>query len=182
MRGIHLFASAVLLSWLVAAEALDLVTGTLGGLAALKGAALIGKVLLSPKKKLLRIGRSVDSAAQLRDGEDLLLSAVTQLDSDGCIPRLLCLLETKEPSTHTQEETLLLEIFANNTEAVTAHNAAFVYATDLGAKTRDSAACKKLFPRCPLNEGELNALLQQAWGCGVVPAVGLEDYEESSQI
>ncbi|XP_037793522.1 uncharacterized protein LOC119588992 [Penaeus monodon] len=179
MRGAYLFLSAVALSWLVAAEALALLTGALSGLAALKGAALVGKVLLSPKKKLLRVGRSVDTT--LQEGEDLLLSAATQLDSDGCIPRLLCLLETKETSLRSEEESLLLEIFANNTEAVNSHNAAFVHATDLGAKTRDPAACKKLFPRCPLSEEQLSSLLQQAWGCGVVPAA-LQAYEEGSQV
>lgn len=57
-------------------------------------------------------------------------------------------------------------MFANGTETLTTYNAAFVYATDIGGKTKDSAMCDKYFAKCPLNDDQLAGLLKQAWGCG----------------
>lgn len=200
MRSSHLLVAVLCLSWLVAAEGIIVLAGAaavgaaalaIGGLAALKGAAIVGYAAgrhhrryhgrsyghyRQPRYKYHRYGRSVDPAAD--EGEDLLLATVGQLDPNGCILKMLCQLQTKDESTLTLEEDLLLGMFANSTETLSSFNAAFVYATDIGSKTRDPSVCKKFFPKCPLGDKELDGLLQMAWGCG---AAFLEQPEEGQR-
>ncbi|XP_063610402.1 uncharacterized protein LOC134784296 [Penaeus indicus] len=111
-----------------------------------------------------RFGRSAEA---LSDEESLILSTVAHLDPEGCIPKTLCLLEAKDESDRSQDETQLLEIFANKnkTQDHTSYSATLVLATQIGANTRDSAACKKLFAKCSLDEEELTEVLHLAWGC-----------------
>lgn len=110
-----------------------------------------------------RFGRSVEALSD--EEESLILSTVAHLDPEGCIPKTLCLLEAKDESDRSQDETRLLEIFANKTQGLTSYSATLVLATQLGANTQDSAACKKLFPKCSLDEEELIEVLNLAWGC-----------------
>ncbi|XP_047472352.1 uncharacterized protein LOC125027357 [Penaeus chinensis] len=149
------------------------VAAVIGGLAALKGAAILGYAVGRSLG-----GRRFRKSAETRadEGENLLLSTVGQLDPNGCILKLICLLQTKDQSTLSPEEDLLLGMFANSTEALSSYNAAFVYATEIGTKTRSPRACKKFFPRCPLRDDQLAGLLHRAWGCG--PDLLFEEEEQ----
>ncbi|XP_069947892.1 uncharacterized protein [Cherax quadricarinatus] len=133
--------------------------GPLVGLIALKAllAVKLGSGLVFGK-------RSVDDPAQ--EEEKVLLSSVSEVDQDGCIRKMLCQLQTKEETSRTLEEKLLTKLFTNSNEKITSYNAAFVYATDIGKKTRNAAVCKKVFNKCTLSDAELNDLLQKTWGCG----------------
>lgn len=148
------------------------------GLGLLAGAPIVGGVLgLAALKAIAKfkfgggiIGkRSVDDPAE--EKENVLLSTVSELDQNGCIRKMLCQLQTKEETFRTPEEKLLAKLFANTTENITTYNAAFVYATDIGLKTRNAAVCAKVFNKCPLGDAELSDLLQETWGCGL----GLSD-------
>nr|XP_045622283.1 uncharacterized protein LOC123772906 [Procambarus clarkii]XP_045622284.1 uncharacterized protein LOC123772906 [Procambarus clarkii] len=148
-------------------KALLLLAGALGGLAALKGAALIGYTAALHKAQKYeflynkhRFGRSLEGA---RDAGEELLSAVGKLDTEGCILKLLCYLQIKEKSLLSQEESVLIDLFANITE--THYNVAFIRAADIGAKAQDIHECDKHFYMCPLIPEQLSSLLQQAWGC-----------------
>jgi len=150
----------------------------LGRLAILKGAAAVGFALGRRQGQRrthyqqyhypghyhhhYRYGRSIEPEAG--EAEDLLLATATRLDTDGCIKKLLCLLQTKNPETLTPEEDLLQGMFTNATD-ITASGANFVYASDIGAKTHDAATCKKFFSKCSYGQEELTGLLQQSWGC-----------------
>ncbi|XP_042226694.1 uncharacterized protein LOC121869421 [Homarus americanus] len=147
------------------------VTTGVVGLAALKalywkfklgGVGLGGH--LGPLGLLKGIGkRSVENPGE--GDEQLLLTTVGELDQNGCILKTLCQLQTKKEGSRTLEEKLLAELFANRTE-VTAYNAPFVHAIDIGRRTGKSAVCDQLFHKCQLSDTELSSLLQQAWGCG----------------
>lgn len=155
------------LSCLVAAQAAS-PFGVLAGLGALTSAAKRsyrgpghghshGHGYIAPKRKFRpRFGRSV---AALDEGDsDLILSAVGQMDPNACIPKILCVLQAKDESNRTMKENMLLEI-------LTSYNAAFVHAQDVTSATGDSFACKRIFSKCPFDDGELSELLDLAWSC-----------------
>ncbi|XP_037793465.1 uncharacterized protein LOC119588915, partial [Penaeus monodon] len=177
----------LLVCWAVASCEASLSTGGLvGGLAVLKGAALVSYAVGRHQrynrrlyhgrshyrggyngKRHYRYGRSVDPDTEqdADEGKNLLLSTVGQLDPDGCILKMLCHLQTRSHSSLTPEEDLLVDMFSNNTENMASYNAAFVYATDVGTKTRDPSVCNGLFPKCSLKEEQLSGLLRRVWGC-----------------
>ncbi|XP_042887601.1 uncharacterized protein LOC122263289 [Penaeus japonicus] len=187
MHARNLPLAFLLVSWAVAScEASGVFGGLVGGLAVLKGAALVGYAVGRHSRynrrhyharpryhgghsggRLYRYGRSVDPDTDddAEEGTNLLLSTVGQLDPDGCILKLLCLLQTRSESSLTPEEEGLVQMFSNNSETMSSYNAAFVYATDVGTRTRDPAVCERLFPKCSLREDQLSRLLQSVWGC-----------------
>ncbi|XP_064122642.1 uncharacterized protein LOC135226878 [Macrobrachium nipponense] len=196
MRCSSLLSTIVLVTWISASEAVLLGAAlALGGLAALKGAALVGLAVHKHKKfghhyqtpqyygaphggygyghgygygyRRYRKGRSADDTSFEEYGEDLLLSTVGQLDPNGCVLKLLCQAHVKKVAARSLEEAILVDLFSNGTGKLTSQSAAFVFATDIGVKTQDPLACKKYFPNCPLSEGQLSGLLQMAWGCGL---------------
>ncbi|KAK7028802.1 hypothetical protein SK128_010377 [Halocaridina rubra] len=211
MRSSLLIICVLVVTSSVATDALFAATAlTLGGLAALKGAALVGFAAGRHKGHYepyfyvydgeyphayqgvpngeyhgvyhttyyghhtsqgdatynYRHKRSAaEDDAVAAEGEDLLLSAVGQLDPNGCVLKLLCHIRAKEISLLSPEENQLIKMFEKNSAVSTPYKAAFIYAADIGEKTRDTYACKRYFSKCPLQEEELGALLVKAWGC-----------------
>lgn len=170
MRAGTVLIALVAVSWVAVTEATVVVTGTaatvlaLKGLAVLKGAAIAGHVLGSRRRHHHHHKRSIESQEQ--DEDNILLSTVGQLDSNGCILKLLCHLQVKDEASRTTEENILIEKFTNGIDVRTIYNEAFVSAIGIGRKTHDAVTCNKNFPKCPLDEGQLGGLLRQAWGCG----------------
>nr|XP_045622359.1 uncharacterized protein LOC123772971 [Procambarus clarkii] len=101
------------------------------------------------------------------EGENLLFSAVDALDDQGCILKLLCHLEATDEADNTIEENILTDMFANI--SVTAFNAAFIRAADIGSSGQNATECDVSFSSCQLSAAQLRGLLQQAWGCGGYP-------------
>ncbi|KAK8753244.1 hypothetical protein OTU49_003481 [Cherax quadricarinatus] len=151
---------------------------TLCGLSALRGAAYYGyyasrrdDVYRYHKRRYRgphqrsnkqRYGRSIRNPPSKE--ENLLLSAVGQLDHEGCILKLLCHLQTREEDARSLEENVLVDMFANITE--TSYNAPFIHALYIGTNTYNPTECNSYFSKCPLNDVQLGDLLQQAWSCG----------------
>ncbi|XP_037800108.1 uncharacterized protein LOC119595048 [Penaeus monodon] len=175
MNSALILLVAVGLSCLMAAQAASSF-GVLAGLGALTSAVSKrryhgashgrghGHGYRAPKRKYrLRYGRSVAAAAD--EDDDLILSAVGQLDPNTCVPKMFCLLQAKDESDRTLKENMLVEVLTDNTMKPNSYNTAFVYARDVATKTKDSSACKKAFPKCSLGEEELNELLDLAWSC-----------------
>ncbi|XP_069949742.1 uncharacterized protein [Cherax quadricarinatus] len=138
--------------------------------AGLLGAPLLGLAALRAfwlflfGRRFLHGKRSVDDPTL--EEKNALLSTVSELDQDGCIRKMLCQLQTKEETSRTLEEKLLAKLFTNSsTENITPYNAAFVYATDIGIKTRNAAVCEKVFNKCSVGDLEMSDLLQKTWGC-----------------
>ncbi|XP_069974648.1 uncharacterized protein [Penaeus vannamei] len=187
MHSRNLPLAILLVSWAVmSCEASLSVGGVVGGLAILKGAALVDYAVGRHQRynrrhyhgrsrylggysgrRHYRYGRSVDPDTEqdADEGKNMLLSTVGHLDPDGCILKMLCNLQTRSHSSLTPEEDLIVDMFSNNTETMSSYNAAFVYATDVGTKTRDPSVCNKLFPKCSLSEQQLSGLLRRVWGC-----------------
>nr|XP_053626162.1 uncharacterized protein LOC128684041 [Cherax quadricarinatus] len=148
---------------------------TVGGLAALRGPAFYGSSSSRRRRHRFhrryrgphqrrsrrRFGRAIQSAS---DEESLLFSAVSQLDHEGCILKLLCHLQTRKEDARSLEENVLVDMFASITE--TSHNAPFIHALYIGTKTHHPTECDSYFSKCSLNHTQLCDLLQQAWGCG----------------
>ncbi|ROT82308.1 hypothetical protein C7M84_024546 [Penaeus vannamei] len=128
------------------------VAAVIGGLAALKGAAILG-FAIGRNLGGRRFRKSTETRAD--EDENLLLSTVGQLDPNGCILKTSRPLLPRRTAGH-----------ANNTETLSSYNAAFVYAKEIGTKTRSPHVCKRFFPKCPLRDEQLAGLLHQAWGCG----------------
>ncbi|XP_037800178.1 uncharacterized protein LOC119595103 [Penaeus monodon] len=173
MNSALILLVAVGLSCLMAAQAASSF-GVLAGLGALTSAVSKrryhgashgrghGHGYRAPKRKYrLRFRRSVEAAAD--EDDDLILSAVGQLDPNTCVPKMFCLLQAKDESDRTLKENMLVEMLTDNAMKPNSYNAAFVYARDVATKTKDS--CKKAFPKCSLGEEELSELLDLAWGC-----------------
>ncbi|XP_063610401.1 uncharacterized protein LOC134784295 [Penaeus indicus] len=187
MQARNLPLVLLLVCWAVASSEASLsIGGLVGGLAILKGAALVSYAVGRHQRynrghyhgrslyhggyngrRHYRYGRSVDPDTEENadEGKNLLLSTVGQLDPDGCILKMLCHLQTRSHSSLMPEENVLVDMFSNNTETMSSYNAAFVYATDVGTKTRDPSVCNGLFPKCSLKEEQLSGLLRRVWGC-----------------
>lgn len=126
------------------------------------GAALAAGALLTLKKKKRSI---LDPAREAE--KNLLLSTVSQLDTGGCVQKLLCLLETKESASRIHEEAVLDYVFNSQIDTITPYNAPYVYAAQVGAISHNATKCEEYFPKCPLSEVSLTGYLRQAWRCGV---------------
>nr|XP_045622343.1 uncharacterized protein LOC123772952 [Procambarus clarkii] len=59
---------------------------------------------------------------QVDEVQRLLMSAATQLDTDGCVLKLLCHLDTKEQEERTLQEDVLLNLFYNSPEMLSSYN------------------------------------------------------------
>lgn len=212
MRPDRLVATLLAVTWATGAHATFAAAAlALGGLAALKGAALVGLAASIGQGRLYerafedrnaygsamydlsddsslrrysyyptcrygasrqysypyaarrRVGRSVE-AVPTGEGERLLMFAAGRLDANGCILKLLCLLQAKKQSQRSPDERLLVSIFSS--ESLSSFGSAFARALDVGRTAQDSSECTRTFPKCPLEEADLTDLLQQAWGCG----------------
>ncbi|XP_064122644.1 uncharacterized protein LOC135226880 [Macrobrachium nipponense] len=152
---------------------------TVAGIAALKGAIVLGAALgegregsrlnqsQNRKRSIAAVQEeAVEQQQHLRDGENLILATIERFDPDGCIFKLLCHLQVKDESSRTIEENLLVRMFSNNTDIAKDYNAAFVNAAVIGGTTRDDRACSANFPHCPLSVWQLESLIKDAWGCG----------------
>nr|XP_027209996.1 uncharacterized protein LOC113803415 [Penaeus vannamei] len=124
MNSALILLVAVGLSCLMAVQATSF--GVLAGLGALTSAISKrryhgashgrghGHGYRAPKRKYrLRYRRSVAAADE--EDDDLILSAVGQLDADTCIPKMFCVLQAKDESDRTQKENMLVEILSDNT-------------------------------------------------------------------
>ncbi|XP_042227165.1 uncharacterized protein LOC121869683 [Homarus americanus] len=97
---------------------------------------------------------------EVEQGEKLLLSAATHLDTDGCVLKLLCHLNNKQVDARTLEETVLLQMFSDNLETMSSYNTAFKNATEA-----EQGVCDHVLTQCPLGEEELGNVMRQTWSC-----------------
>ncbi|XP_068210743.1 uncharacterized protein [Palaemon carinicauda] len=180
MHSSHLILLSVALASIASVDATFAIAGAstgliLGGLAALKGAALLGYAIGKKKKTLskpLFFKRSVDGQVHVQDEEETeLLSAVEKMDPTGCIPKLLCHLQFKEESRRTPEENVLVQMFSNTSDDQGSYSSAFAYAAEIGRKGVDSSVCEEHFHSCPYSKDNVSDMLQESWGCALRPTL-----------
>nr|XP_027206596.1 uncharacterized protein LOC113800068 [Penaeus vannamei] len=125
----------------------------------------IGRPILVPYQRSsytsYRMAKSISGpdTDSLEDEEELLLSAIEELDTLGCVPKMLCYLQTKSRDQWNAEETALVDTFSNTT------NAAFLFALDLGSRGPNPIVCDQAYPKCALKDADLRASLQTAGQC-----------------
>ncbi|XP_063592531.1 uncharacterized protein LOC134769719 [Penaeus indicus] len=125
----------------------------------------IGRPILVPYHRSsytsYRMSKSISGPTtdSLEDEEELLLSAIEELDTLGCVPKMLCHLQTKSRDQWNAEETALVDTFSSTT------NAAFLFALDLGSRVHNPIACDRAYPKCTLQDTDLRASLQTAGQC-----------------
>ncbi|XP_047471445.1 uncharacterized protein LOC125026889 [Penaeus chinensis] len=89
---------------------------------------------------------------------NLLLSAVSRLDTHGCILKLLCQLEAESPDALSVEERRLVEAFADRLELF-AEGSGVEEAHGGDGQGRDGALCDAPADRCPFG----GAVLRSVW-------------------
>lgn len=120
--------------------------------------------MFSPAQPHAVYKRAAENTSKMKD---LLLAAVSQVDTVGCAPKILCYLQTKSSSEWTLEEKALLALFANTTsKTANASSAPFVEAVELGTSSQNPVACDLAYPKCTPNGEDLRKLLKMAGGCG----------------
>ena len=164
---------AVVVSSLVACHAQYL--ELLGGLALLKGVAIAGYAFgrhgegrgghyrrRSYHGGRRRYGRALVSDASQE--EDVLLSSVTQYDSNGCLLKLVCLAQATPEEARTSYQAALVHLFTDMSYDVTPTRVPFVQALQTGSSARKvKAACDTKYMSCPLPGPVLHGMLVMAW-------------------
>ncbi|XP_069179501.1 uncharacterized protein [Procambarus clarkii] len=117
-----------------------------------------------------RHSRGVTKALEeVEEVQKLLVSAVTHLDTDGCILKLLCHLDKKHHEAVTPEEKIFLQVFYNSPETLSS-SYKLLEDTETGHVQGVGDTCEEGFSQCPLRVEELDRLLQQqVTGCGSFP-------------
>ncbi|XP_037793320.1 uncharacterized protein LOC119588750 [Penaeus monodon] len=127
-----------------------------GALAVLKG-ALIGKALARRNK------RDVDS---FEADEAVEVAVAQQMDSAGCVAKLLCEIEAMSADQLTPAMTSFKTAFENN-DNLKGSRGVYDLAISFGSKfaKKDSNACSALFDKCVLSREDLSFMLDSAFSC-----------------
>ncbi|XP_037793331.1 uncharacterized protein LOC119588760 [Penaeus monodon] len=127
-----------------------------GALAVLKG-ALIGKHLARRNK------RDVDS---FEADEAIEVAVAQQMDSAGCVAKLLCEIEAMSADQLTPAMTSFKTAFENN-DNLKGSRGVYDLAISFGSKfaKKDSKACSALFDKCVLSREDLSFMLDSVFSC-----------------
>ncbi|XP_069974471.1 uncharacterized protein [Penaeus vannamei] len=135
-----------------------------GALAVLKG-VLIGKHL-----KRRRYGRDVDAVQDVAedDAEDVAVKVAVaqQMDSAGCVAKLLCEIEAMSADQLTPAMASFKTAFEDN-ENLRSARGVYDLAISFGSKfaKKDSKACSTLFEKCVLSREDLSFMLDSTFSC-----------------
>lgn len=120
---------------------------------------------------LSRKERQAEPVSQLAETESYILSAVGQVDTHGCILKLLCLLEAKKESgeTLTKEERLFVTFLSNKMPLFSqeANATALITEEHDSDRPHSEEECNALFSNCPVGGQLLRRLLGVVWGFGI---------------
>lgn len=101
------------------------------------------------------------------ESSEAVFALVSSMDMYSCGKALVCGLEAKEPETLSQDEALIMALFAdrkNNKHYVNPGSAKAEYelAAELGLATKDQVACRKRYSTCPYTADEMMTALRQS--------------------
>lgn len=120
---------------------------------------------------LSRKERQAGDASQLAETESYILSAVSQVDTHGCILKLLCLLEAEKASEEklTEEEKLFVDFLSNKMPLFSqeANATALISEEQDPGRSHSEEECTALFSNCPVGGQLLRRLLGVVWGFGI---------------
>ncbi|XP_037791045.1 uncharacterized protein LOC119586392 [Penaeus monodon] len=109
------------------------------------------------------------AVSQISEIESELLSTIGQLDTHGCIMKMLCILQTEPPETRTPEENVLVELLSNSVLTFSNEvNATVLHPSEEGGVPSHSAEdCDAFFSMCAYEKEILRGLLRQVFSCGM---------------
>merc|ERR1712168_1112869 len=129
----------------------------LGALAVLKG-ALIGAALSRRGK------REISSEEQ--ESFEVAINVAQQIDSTGCVPKLLCYLETLPAEELTHAGSVLLNAFDGHQKTkLTSDVYDAAAAIGIQYARNNPAVCDKVFNKCILSNKQLSSMLDTAFLC-----------------
>ncbi|XP_042890116.1 uncharacterized protein LOC122265034 [Penaeus japonicus] len=109
--------------------------------------------------------RKRSSSDAYSDPVYLIMSAVSRLDTHGCILKLLCQLKAEESSgTLTSQERILVEVFASHLDVFAEKGTGESYALGDDGRVQDEVVCGTPTDQCPFGAPLLRNLLRQVWG------------------
>ncbi|XP_042857687.1 uncharacterized protein LOC122243980, partial [Penaeus japonicus] len=126
------------------------ILSAVGGLAAIQGAAWLGYLAGRISKT-----RTEEKNKRSLQPDNLILSAVHELDSYDCVKKMLCHIESLDSNSRTQQEGLLLKMFG----------LPFSKDSEVKGKAKEAVVCDQMYSKCPLDQGLLRGLLNVTWGC-----------------
>ncbi|XP_063592473.1 uncharacterized protein LOC134769662 [Penaeus indicus] len=137
----------------------------IGGLIAINVGAIAGYIV-DKSGVISRKERQAEPVSQLAETESYILSAVSQVDTHGCILKLLCLLESEE--TLTKEERLFVNFLSNKMPLFSqeANATALISEEQDSDRPHSEEECNTLFSNCPVGGQLLRRLLGVVWGFG----------------
>nr|XP_027207620.1 uncharacterized protein LOC113801012 [Penaeus vannamei] len=142
----------------------------IGGLIAINVGAIAGYIV-DKSGVLSRKERQAGDASQLAETESYILSAVSQVDTHGCILKLLCLLEAEKASEEklTEEEKLFVDFLSNKMPLFSqeANATALISEEQDPGRSHSEEECTALFSNCPVGGQLLRRLLGVVWGFGI---------------
>ena len=103
-------------------------------------------------------GRRKRSAADTLALIDDYFMIIAKMDVDDCGKRLVCEIETVDPTLRSSEESIIANLFGEDDAAVvdpTSPKAEFDLAAYLGQASRSKFACARRYNKCPINRTTL---------------------------
>nr|XP_027206597.1 uncharacterized protein LOC113800069 [Penaeus vannamei] len=134
---------------------------------ALKGAVFIGVIIAGALDGGTLVKKR--SVRQISEIESELLSTISQLDTHGCLMKMLCILQTESPESRTPEENVLVDLLSRSVLTFSNEvNATVLYPNEEGGVPSHSAEdCDGFFSMCPYEREILKGLFRQVFGCGM---------------
>jgi len=104
-----------------------------------------------------------------RDAEhnEAVFSLVSTMDMYSCGKALVCGLEAKDPQSLSQDEQMIMALFADRKEKKhyvnpSSAKAEYELAAELGLATKDEVACRKRYNTCPYTADEMMSVLRNS--------------------
>lgn len=113
-------------------------------------------------RNMQRAHRNKRSAEQ----SEAVFALVSSMDMYSCGKALVCGLDAKDPQTLSQDEQLIMALFADRkgkhyVDPASAM-AEYELAAELGLATKDEVACRKRYSTCPYTADEMMSALRQS--------------------
>ncbi|XP_047472562.1 uncharacterized protein LOC125027521 [Penaeus chinensis] len=134
---------------------------------ALKGAVFIGVIIAGALDGGTLVKKR--SVSQISEIESELLSTIGQLDTHGCIMKMLCILQTESPESRTPEENVLVDLLSSSVLTFSNEvNATVLNSSEEGGVPNHSAEdCNAFFSMCAYEKEILRGLLRHVFSCGM---------------
>lgn len=120
----------------------------------------------SPIQQYRRHYAQVHRHKRSAENSEAVFALVSSMDMYSCGKALVCGLEAKDPQTLSQDEQLIMALFADrkNKHYVNPGSAKAEYdlAAELGLVTKDQVACRKRYSTCPYTADEMMTALRQS--------------------